>query len=276
MHTLSAGAPMGPYELVRVIGSGGMGIVYEARHRALGRRVAVKVLHARVETAASGEIASARFLREGRAAAQVRHPNVVDVFDFGVQDGVPYLAMELVDGETLAQLLSREGPLPLPRVAELLLPIIAAVAELHVAGVVHRDLKPANILLARERGVVVPKVADFGLSRIDDGSPALTASNVVVGTYAYMSPEQARASKDTTERSDQYALGVVLYECATGGRPFTGGAPYELLHAIVHETLAPPSSRRPGLPLTFDAMVLRAMARDPADRFAAVDELGEA
>jgi serine/threonine-protein kinase len=267
---------MGPYDLVRVIGSGGMGVVYEARHRSLGRRVAIKVMHARLEPGASRDLATARFLREGRAAAQVRHPNVVDVFDLGVHDGVPYLAMELVEGETLAQLLAREGALAPTRVAELMLPILAAVGELHAAGVVHRDLKPANILLSRERGGVCPKVADFGLSRLDDGSAPLTASNVVVGTYAYMSPEQARVSKEATEHSDQYALGVVLYECVTGVRPFQGSAPYELLHAIVHDSPAPPSKRRADVPAAFDAMVMRAMARSPDDRFASVDELGEA
>jgi serine/threonine-protein kinase len=250
-----------------------MGIVYEACHRTLGRRVAVKVLHAR---AAASQVQMSRFLGEGRAAAQVRHPHVVDVFDFGVDDGVPYLVMELVEGETLALRLAREGALSLTTVAELLLPVVSAVAELHAAGIIHRDLKPANILLANERSAgSCPKVADFGVSRMSD-SLELTDSRAVVGTFAYMAPEQGRSSRAATEQSDLYTLGVILYECAVGARPFAATTPYELLDAIMNEPLVAPSSRRPGIPREFDAMVLRAMSRDPAARFACADELGEA
>ena len=145
-----------------------MGIVYEARHRTLGRRVAIKVLHASDPTLPGAEIRAERFLREGRAAASVQHSHVVDVFDFGVDEGVPFLVMELVEGETLAQRIARERRLSLPSLVELMLPVLSAVAELHAANIVHRDLKPANILLARERGgECCPKVADFGVSRID-------------------------------------------------------------------------------------------------------------
>src|SRR5262249_5252348 len=157
---LRVGSIFGKYELVRVIGAGGMGVVYEGLHRSLGRRVALKVLHERALEATLAKQAEARFLREGRAAAQVRHPHVVDVFDHGVEDGLPYLVRELVDGETLAQRLRREERLPLVDAIDLLLPIASAVAELHANGILHRDLKPANILLARG-AETVPKVADF-------------------------------------------------------------------------------------------------------------------
>jgi serine/threonine-protein kinase len=155
-----------------------MGVVYEARHRALGRRVAIKVLHANDPGLPGAAVASARFLREGRVAAQVRHPHVVDVFDIGVEDGVPYLVMELVQGETLAEKIAREGALSLATTAELLLPVVSAVAELHAAGIVHRDLKPANILLSRGRaGEIHPKVADFGVSWLDDRRGAIVAES---------------------------------------------------------------------------------------------------
>jgi serine/threonine protein kinase len=271
----SAGALLGSYELIRAIGSGGMGVVYEARHVTLGRRVAIKVLHTRAVDAATASVLSARFLREGRAAAQVRHPHVVDVFDFGVQEGTAFLVMELVQGETLAQRVEREGKLPLASAVELVLPVLSAVAELHSAGICHRDLKPANILLARARtGEICPKVADFGVSRIDDGSPGITDSGAALGTCAYMSPEQALASKDATERTDQYALGVILYECVTGALPFDGSTPYQLTHAMLHAPLVPPSAH--GLPAELDAVILRAMNRDADGRFSCVEELGEA
>lgn len=270
MHAFRVGKHLAQYELVRALGAGAMGAVYEARHRTLGRRVAIKVLHRDDAGGPDDRLAAARFLREGRAAAQVHHPHVVDVFDFGVVEGMPYLVMELVEGETLAQRLARSGAMPVATVAEIMLPVLAAVAELHAAGIVHRDLKPANILLARERsGESCPKVADFGVSRLDDGSPSMTASNAVLGTYAYMAPEQRRSSKQATELSDQYALGVILLECATGVRPPCVGPGSDP---------PPPTSKQSEatLPQEFLALVRRATSREPRDRFACVDELGEA
>jgi serine/threonine protein kinase len=272
-----AGAQLGHYELVRAIGSGGMGIVYEARHATLGRRVAIKVLHGHEAGDPRSDLLAKRFLREGRAAAAVKHAHVVDVFDFGVHEGTPFLVMELVDGETLARRIERDGAIRVEEAAELLLPIVSAVAELHAAGIIHRDLKPANILLARDRsGVICPKVGDFGVSRLDDGSAGLTESGVVVGTCAYMSPEQALASKGVIAHSDQYALGAILYECTTGKLPFEGETAYALTHAILNAVLAPPSAKNKALSQKFDALVLRAMARDPEARFGSIEELGEA
>ena len=268
---------MGNYELVRAIGSGGMGVVFEAHHEALGRQVAIKVLHALAADTPKSSVVRARFLREGRAAAQVRHPHVVDVFDFGVQDGTPFLVMELVQGESLAERLEREKVLSLSDALEIILPVLSAVGELHAAGIIHRDLKPANILLGRGRGgELCPKVADFGVSRVDDGEASLTDSGVVVGTYKYMAPEQARHSRTATERADQYALGVILYECLTGQAPFEGDSPYELTHAILHAPIVPPADRNPALPRPLDAIILRALSRDAEARFECVEELGAA
>jgi serine/threonine-protein kinase len=254
-----------------------MGVVFEARHRSLGRRVAIKVLHGGFSGREPDPSQAKRFLREGRAAAQVRHAHVVDVFDFGVEGGVSFLVMELVEGETLSDRIGREGPLPLAEVVELLLPVVSAVGDLHAAGIVHRDLKPSNILLARDSGGnVCPKVADFGVSRLSDGSSGITNSGVCLGTYAYMPPEQMRTSKDPTEHVDQYALGVTLYQSATGILPFAADTPFALMNAVMKDAVVPPSTRNRLLPRAFDDVVLRAMRRDPRDRYACVEELGEA
>jgi serine/threonine-protein kinase len=254
-----------------------MGIVYEAKHATLGRRVAIKVLHAHEAGEPKSDLLAKRFLREGRAAAAVKHAHVVDVFDFGVHEGIPFLVMELLDGETLAQRIERGGAMRVEEAVELLLPIVSAVAELHAAGIIHRDLKPANILLVRDRsGTICPKVGDFGVSRLDDGSAGLTESGVVVGTCAYMSPEQALASKGVIAHSDQYALGAILYECTTGKLPFEGETAYALTHAILNAPLAPPSAKNSALSQKFDALVLRTMAREPEARFGSIEELGEA
>jgi serine/threonine protein kinase len=270
---LHAGTIVNRYEILRCIGQGAMGVVYEAVHRSLGRRVALKVLHTHPADTADSRYAAERFVREGRAAAQVRHPHVVDVYDFGVHDGLPFLVMELVEGESLAELLRRATKLPVERAVETLLPVLSAVAELHAAGIVHRDIKPANILLAR--GGDCPKLADFGVSRFDDGSPSITRSGTVIGTPEYMPPELLRANGPATERSDQYALGVTLYECVTGERPFRGATDYELMHAVVSAAVLLPSRHEPSVPSAFDEVVLRAMHRDAERRFGSVDELAE-
>jgi len=167
-----------------------MGAVYEAVHLDLEKRVALKVL---LPSMASTAELVARFEREGRAAAKIRHPNVVDVSDVGVEAGAPFLVMEFLEGESLAGMLHREGALPVGRVAEVMLPVMGAVAAAHALGVVHRDLKPDNIFLARlGDGTVVPKVLDFGISKTaPNGGPALTGTGVMMGTPCYMSPEQA-------------------------------------------------------------------------------------
>jgi serine/threonine protein kinase len=254
------GARIGSYRLVRCIGQGGTAVVYEAVHAALGRRVALKILQASrgsPDAASSGK-ADQRFLREGRAAAQVRHPHVVDVYDFGVADGLSFLVMELVEGESLAQLLRREGKLPLERAVDLLLPIASATAELHAAGIVHRDIKPGNILLARGP-TVCPKLADFGVSRFDDGTPGITDSGTLLGTLEYLAPELIRAANAANEWSDQYSLGVTLYECVAGERPFRGASPYQLMRAIV-ENAPTPLASDDGSPLAaFYRVVLRAL-----------------
>jgi serine/threonine-protein kinase len=270
------GTRLGSYEIRQLLGVGGMASVYEARHKALGKRVAIKVLH---EHLAANEVSAARFLREGRAAAAIRHPNVVEVFEVGIHDGVPFLVMELLEGSDLASHLRTHGPLSPPEAIAILLPTASAIAAAHAAGVVHRDLKPRNIFLAREPPTGLrPKVVDFGISKLSQGEEdrALTATESLLGTLEYMAPEQARSAKNADERSDQYALGVILYESLTGQKPFEGGSAYELLHAIVTAPFATPRSMGVPLDPALESVILRAMRRDPQERFDSVASMGRA
>jgi serine/threonine protein kinase len=264
---------VGRYELVRPIGSGATAIVYEARDGTVDRSVALKVRHL-LPDGEHTRRAQTRFLREARAAAQVHHPNVVTLFDFGVDAGLAFLAMELVHGETLAQLLRRQGALSVRKTVGLLVPMLSAVAELHANGVVHRDIKPANILVTR--GDSLAKLADFGVSRLVDELSSATESGAMLGTLDYMAPEVMLDARAASELSDQYSLGVVLYECLTGGRPFRGLVAYELMRATIHERPTPPSQVAPHLGSAVDAIILRAMHREPDQRFASMDDLADA
>jgi serine/threonine-protein kinase len=272
MSAVNAGDQLGQYVVRREIGAGAMATVYEAEHVVLGKRVALKRMHPQLAVDAT---AAERFLREGKAATQIRSPHVVEVFDVGSHGGVPYLIMELLEGRDLAVHLRETRRLPLRELADWMVPIAFAVHAAHEAGVIHRDLKPSNLFLARRGGVVTPMVVDFGISRIGtELERDLTRSNVLLGTVAYMSPEQTRGGKNGTPLSDQYALGVVLYECVTGFKPFQGSTPYALMHAIVSSTPRAPSAIVPGLPPAFDRVVSRAMHKDPRQRFSSVRALG--
>jgi serine/threonine-protein kinase len=274
MAAAATGAHLGSYVLCRELGRGAMATVYEARHAQLGKRVALKSMHPHL---AADATSAARFLREGKAAAQIHHPHVVDVFDVGTHDGVPFLVMELLDGADLAAMLHDRGKLPLRELVDVMIPVLSAVQAAHAVGVIHRDLKPSNVVLAkRDDGTLCPTILDFGISKVqkDVIDQDLTASEVLLGTVHYMSPEQTRGGRNASAQSDQYALGVMLYECATGVKPFSGNTPYALMHAIVSTRVTAPSAHDPELPRAFDAIVLHAMNRDPSKRFASVRELG--
>src|SRR4051812_33714304 len=274
-EALPAGTRLGGrFEIVRLIGSGGMGAVYEALHTDLKKRVAIKTLYTSVGRNAE---ARARFLREGEVASRIRHPHVVDVTDVGTDGGLAFLVMEYLDGEDLGALITREAPLPLDRPVDLLLPAVAAVAAGHAAGVIHRDLKPQNIFLARGfRGELVPKVLDFGVSKLVTGLPgaALTQTAAVFGTPAYMSPEQALGAKQVDHRCDQYALGLIIYECVTGRRAHDGQNALAILRSIGDGVFDPPSRHRPDLPPALEQVVVTALALDPAQRYASSSALG--
>jgi serine/threonine-protein kinase len=273
--SLAPGSMLGRYEIRGQLGRGGMGCVYEAVHRDLKKRVAVKVLSAAL---ASNEEAKQRFLREGEAASRIRHPHVVDVTDVGTDGVLTYLVMEFLDGEDLSRRIGR-GPLTIQETANIMLPVLAGVAAAHDEGVVHRDLKPENIFLAnvRHRSGVQPKVLDFGVSKLTDpNAMALTGTAATFGTPFYIPPEQLRGARQADHRSDQYALGVVLYECVTGQRPFQGDNVFTVLRAIGDGDYPPPRAVRPDLPLAFEAIIVRAMRLDPADRFPSLRALGAA
>jgi serine/threonine-protein kinase len=270
---LRPGTVVGNYVVESFVRRGGTSEVYKARHATLDRRVALKVLSGRM---ASDEVSLARFLHEGRAAAKVRHPHVITIFDTGVEADLVFLVMEFVDGESLADLCAREGALEAQRVAQLMLPVVRAVRELHAAGIVHRDLKPANILLAKDRPTPLwPIVSDFGVARCDEDH-ALTASGVILGTVPYMAPEILSSPRAANEASDQYSLGTILYECSAGRRPFLGSTSYEVMRAIATADLSPPSSHNPPLPAAWDRLVSKVMSRDPGDRFPSLEELERA
>jgi CRP-like cAMP-binding protein/tRNA A-37 threonylcarbamoyl transferase component Bud32 len=272
-----AGMRFGRYEIVRRIGNGGMATVYEARHIDLAKRVALKTLHRWL--ALRLDVVQ-RFVQEARTASRIDHPHVLGISDIGVEHDVPFMAMDLLEGEELAHVLHREGPLPATRVADLLLPVISAVAAAHEQGILHRDLKPENIFLARRRlRSEHPVLLDFGISKVRDGGMnGLTAADELLGTPPYMSPEQViDGMAELDARSDQYALGVILYECSTGLLPYRNDDSIpDLLRMIARGGVKPPSTRASSLPRAFDALVLRALSVSRDARFPTVIELGRA
>ncbi len=254
----------GRYELEELSGSGGMSRVYRARDRQLGRLVAIKILHERFSD--DPEYVE-RFRREARAAARLSHPNIVTVIDRGEADGSQYIVFEHVEGEDLKQLVARTGPLPARRVLDLGIDVARALAFAHAHGVVHRDVKPQNVLV-RDDGA---KVTDFGIARADDLAfdGETTATGTVLGTGDYISPEQAHGER-ATERSDVYSLGVLLYELLTGCVPYPADSAVAAATRQVTDPVPDVLAARPDAPVRLAAGVERAMAKDPADRFASM------
>ena len=254
---------VGRFELMRELGRGGAGAVFEARDPALGRAVALKVLHPALAVRPDW---AARFRAEGPALARLRHPNVVQVFEAGEADGVTFLAMELVPGPDLHARLAG-GPLPARAAAELVAALADGLAHAHAAGVLHRDLKPHNVLLDPAGG---PKVADFGLAApLDGGGTGLTATGEVVGTPNYLAPESLDGAADA--RTDVYGLGAVLYECLTGRPPFVGSnAALTLLQVRTADPVSP-RSLNPEVPRDLDTVCLKCLSKTPAERYATAD-----
>jgi len=266
----------GTYRIVRLLGKGSMGTVYEAAHLRLPRRFAVKILSTSVNPEKNSV---ARFQQEAQVTSQLGHPHIVEVVDFNYTvDGLPFIVMELLDGEDLATRLERLGRLELPEVERLLEQTASALTAAHGKGVVHRDLKPQNIFISKavEGGEVV-KVVDFGISKVLGQQGNLTTADVVIGTPYFMSPEQALGKRELIDgRTDVFALGVILYAMLTGELPFEGEAIPNILYNIVHGERPSLAARCPELPPAVETELHRALSRDPKDRHPTAEALKEA
>ncbi|HYQ15044.1 MAG TPA: serine/threonine-protein kinase, partial [Polyangiaceae bacterium] len=267
----------GKYRLIRQLGQGGMGSVWLAEHLALRSPVAIKLIEPSIAT---NPEALARFLREAQAAAALRSPHVVQILDYGVDAGVPFIAMEVLEGESLAARLARLGRLAPADTIRVMTHVARAISRAHEAGVVHRDLKPDNIYIVHNDEEELAKVLDFGVAKSNlhglgaTGSSA-TRTGSVLGTPYYMSPEQAEGSKVVDHRSDIWALGVIVWECFLGTRPFESESLGGLVLAICARELPVPSRVGP-VPFGFDGWFARACARDPQQRFSTAKEaIGE-
>jgi serine/threonine-protein kinase len=256
--TLSGTLFAGRYRVTRKLGGGGMADVYLAEDQELGRRVAIKVLHARY---AHDEQFVERFRREATHAAGLSHPNIVSIYDRGETNGSYFIVMECVEGRTLKELIRSRGPCPVPVAISYTRQILAALRYAHRNGVIHRDIKPHNVIVDSE-GVV--KVTDFGIARA--GASQMTEEGAIIGTAQYLSPEQARGAP-VDQTSDLYSTGIVLYELLTAEVPFTGETPVEIAMKHLSEAPDPPSDLRPEIPQDLDLVVLRALAKEPADRY---------
>lgn len=253
------------YQITRVLGEGGMGRVYEARHtRLANKRFAIKMLHP--EYARQPEVVT-RFQREAEAASGIAHPNVVDVYDvLRTPDGRPYIVGELLEGQELGEFLSRVKKVEVPLAVRVVRQVCRALAAAHAKGVVHRDMKPENVFLTGDPANPTVKVLDFGISKIGDAGTALTKTGMIMGTPGYMAPEQARGDK-VDHRVDVYAVGAILYRALTGRKPFEGDDTAAILTAVLTEDPPRPCSIEPSIPEALELVVQRAMAKKPDQRY---------
>ncbi|HEX5874856.1 MAG TPA: serine/threonine-protein kinase [Pyrinomonadaceae bacterium] len=260
------------YQIEERLGSGGMGEVYRARHLQMDRPVAIKVLRPQL---VQDEAARVRFQNEARTAVRLRHPNALKVTDFGeTSEGCIYIVMELLEGRTLREILSREGPIETARAISIALQASDAVAAAHDAGIIHRDLKPSNILVTQSADQpAAVKVLDFGIAKLasnhhdhdDEDAANLAQSSSVIGTPRYMAPEQSNGA-ELTAAADVYSLGVILYEMLTGMAPFTGSTPAELAQKHTNDAPHPPREIVAAIPEDIERVVLHALEKQPADR----------
>ena len=263
------------YRIDALLGRGGMGVAYAATNVVTGKQIALKWI---LREGDAGRLQ--RVIREARAAGRVRHPNIVDVYDVGEHDGSLFLVMELLSGQSLQALIEQRGPLPSGELLSLLLPALRGVRAAHRCGVIHRDLKPANIFLCRDDAgePLTAKVLDFGVSKIvtdtvDGEDPSLTDSGAVLGTPSYAAPEQLEHARRADPRADVYACGAILYHALSGRRPFEAASYAKLVVEVMTGQPVPLTRLRPDLSPALCAIVERALQRDPAHRFADMDEL---
>jgi serine/threonine protein kinase len=257
------------YELLEEVGRGRMGVVYRARHVGLNKIVAVKVMR---DALFAGRRERARFRSEAEAVAGLQHAHIVQVYDYGEHDEVPFFCMEFLDGGTLARRL-RRGRMTVAEAAELVETVARAVHHAHLHGVIHRDLKPGNILFAADG---TPKIADFSIAKLLNGRGDETETGAILGTACYMAPEQAWGrSRRVTPAADTYSLGAILYQALAGQPPFRGGTFLQTLAQVRDAAPVPPSARQPGVPEELDAICLKCLRKEPAKRFRSALALAE-
>jgi eukaryotic-like serine/threonine-protein kinase len=263
------GRTLGPYRIVERIGAGGMATVYKAFEPSMNRYVAIKAMPAHLARDPNFRL---RFQQEASLITLLEHPYILPIHARSPEDEpIPYLVMRYTDGGTLADLIANRS-LTIERAVRLVRQVAETLAYAHKQGIVHRDIKPSNILIGRDGSALV---ADFGIAKIMEETLQLTGEGVSVGTPAYMSPEQA-GGQPADARSDIYALGVVLYQALTGEPPFSAETPLAVLHMHLHNPLRPPHQLNPAIPEALERVILRAMAKDPADRFQTADEMADA
>jgi len=265
------GHVLGNYRLIRKLGEGGVGSVYEGEHVRLGRKMALKVLHPDVASAET----IVRFFNEARAVNEIKHPNILDVEDFVTADtGEHYLIMELLVGEDLRTVISRDGLLSPTRVTKIGEQVGSALAAIHRAGIVHRDLKPDNIFLTKRNGEEFSKLLDFGIAKFIDDKQGLTREGMTMGTPEYMAPEQILTSGKPGPQADIYSLGMMLYECLAGAPAFTATTTAAILRGHISEPVVPPSQRRgEQLPPVLESVVLKCLEKDPQHRFKSAEDV---
>lgn len=264
---------LGRYELLRILGRGAMGVVYEARDPVLDRLVAIKVIRgARIPAGRENEYFR-RFGTEARSVARLHHQNVVNVYDFGHEADTAYLVMEYVEGEDLGSWMARHGPPGMEEAVRIVGDLLDALGHAHARGIIHRDVKPANVLLTPDRQV---KLTDFGVARMDGaGDGTRTALGSMLGTLPYMAPEQA-FGQTVDRRADLFSAGVILYELLTGVRPFTGDGDFAIINQVITHVPPAPSTLDRRLPRALDAIVARALQKKPQDRYQRAEEFGAA
>ena len=272
---MDGGDQVGRYRLVEPLGFGGMGAVWVGQHVEFEHRVAIKLLRSEL---AMRPDAIGRFANEARAATSISDPGIVQVFDAGQSDGIPYIVMELLEGEALDARIKRRGQLSVLEALQIARQVAGTLGAAHAANIIHRDVKPENIFLVRDPGVPTgerAKVLDFGIAKLGELSAVKTSTAVVMGTPLYMSPEQCRGAGEVDARSDVYALGCVLFTLVTGKPPFEGVGGGEVIGKHQFQP-APLASSRASVPPTFDALVARCLEKEPDDRFASCSELAAA
>jgi len=262
----ASGENVGAYRIIEKLGQGGMATVFKAYHPALDRYVAIKVLHPGF-TQQPGFLK--RFQREAQIVARLDHPHIVPIYDFAEHRGQPYLVMRFIEGETLKARM-RQGPLPVEEILRITRAVGQALSYAHDQGILHRDIKPSNVLLSPDGGVYL---TDFGLARMAEAGESTISRDTLLGTPQYISPEQAKGLSELDARTDIYSLGVVLYELLVGRVPFTADTPYAIVHDHIFTPLPLPRSLKPDLPEAIERVLLKALAKDPEDRFQTVGAL---